>query len=80
MVDQEQQRLSQANSSLDVEPDTSIDGDPAAVIVETADNGDFDPLVVRNKGMSGLSHFLTGSVRNDVSHHAHCALLTVRTT
>ena len=79
VVDQEHKRLSSAHPHLDV--DTRIgDGDPADVIVDTADNGDFDLLVVGNKGMTGLSRFLTGSVPNDVSHHANCALLVVRTT
>jgi nucleotide-binding universal stress UspA family protein len=77
VVDQEQARV----SSTGLEIDTRIDdGDPATVTVDTADSGDFDLLVVGNKGMSGLSRFLTGSVPNVVSHHATCALLIVRTT
>ena len=79
VVDQEQERLAATHPTLDI--DTRIgDGDPADVIVDTADSGDFDLLVVGNKGMKGISRFLTGSVPNDVSHHATCALLIVRTT
>ena len=79
IVEQEQQRLAASHAGLEI--DTRVgDGDPADVIVDTADSGDFDLLVVGNKGMKGISRFLTGSVPNDVSHHASCALLIVRTT
>jgi nucleotide-binding universal stress UspA family protein len=55
-------------------------GDPATVLVETAEAGNFDLLVVGNKGMTGASRFFLGSVPNKVSHHAPVALLIVRTT
>jgi nucleotide-binding universal stress UspA family protein len=56
------------------------DGDPAQVILDEAASGGYDLLVVGNKGMTGASRFLLGSVPNKVSHHAPCALLIVRTT
>lgn len=57
----------------------ALDGDPAQVLVERADAGQFDLLVVGNKGMQGISRFF-GSVPNSVSHGSPCALLIVRTT
>lgn len=57
----------------------ALDGEPAQVLTERADAGDFDLLVVGNKGMTGISRFF-GSVPNSVSHRMPCALLIVRTT
>jgi len=54
-------------------------GDAAQVLLDEAANG-YDLLVVGNRGMTGASRFLLGSVPNKVSHHAPCALLIVRTT
>ena len=56
-----------------------LTGDAASALVEEAEQG-YDLLVVGNKGMTGASRFLIGSVPNKVSHHAPCALLIVRTT
>jgi nucleotide-binding universal stress UspA family protein len=55
-------------------------GDPASVLVDVAEQGGYDLLVVGNKGMTGASRFFLGSVPNKVSHHASVALLIVRTT
>jgi len=35
---------------------------------------------VGNKGMTGARRFLLGSVPNNVSHHAPCSVIVVRTT
>ena len=56
------------------------DGDAAQIIVDEAEQGRYDLLVVGNKGMTGASRFLLGSVPNKISHHTPCALLIVRTT
>lgn len=58
----------------------ALAGDPASVLVEVAEDGDYDLLVVGNKGMTGASRFFLGSVPNKVSHHVTRALLIVRTT
>lgn len=58
----------------------ALAGDPATVLCDTAEAGDFDLLVVGNKGMTGASRFFLGSVPNKVSHHVPCALLIVHTT
>ena len=55
-------------------------GDPSEVILDEAERGGYDLLVVGNKGMTGASRFLTGSVPNKISHHVPIALLIVRTT
>lgn len=55
------------------------EGDPATVLIEQSDKG-YDLLVVGNKGMSGFSRFVTGSVPNKISHNSPCALLIVHTT
>lgn len=53
-------------------------GDPATVLLDEAERG-YD-LLVGNKGMTGAARFLLGSVPNEVSHHAPCALLVVLTS
>ena len=64
-----------------VEVQAKVDqGDPSEVILDEATTGGYDLLVVGNKGMTGASRFLLGSVPNKISHHAPCALLIVRTT
>jgi nucleotide-binding universal stress UspA family protein len=64
-----------------VEIDTVVDGrDAATALVELADAGDYDLLVVGNKGMTGASRFVLGSVPNKVSHHVGRSILIVRTT
>jgi nucleotide-binding universal stress UspA family protein len=45
-----------------------------------ADAGGYDLLVVGNKGMTGASRFLLGSVPNKVSHHVGKSMLIVKTT
>jgi nucleotide-binding universal stress UspA family protein len=55
-------------------------GDPAAAIIGVAEEQRADLIVVGNKGMSGTTRFLLGSVPNKISHHAPCSVLIVRTT
>lgn len=64
-----------------VELDTVVDtGDAAAVILETAQDGEYDLIVVGNKGMGGVARFLLGSVPSKISHHSPCDVLIVHTT
>jgi nucleotide-binding universal stress UspA family protein len=58
----------------------SVPGDPAEVIIELAEDLDADLVVVGNKGMTGITRFLLGSVPSRVAHHAPCSVLIVRTT
>ena len=66
-----------AGAGVEIETATA-EGDAASVLIDRA--GDYGLLVVGNKGMTGASRFLLGSVPNKVSHHAPGALLIVRTT
>lgn len=56
------------------------EGDPADVLLSTAEELLADVVVVGSKGMTSAARFLLGSVPNKVSHHAPCDVLIVRTT
>ncbi len=58
----------------------TIAGDAADKILEVAEDGGYDLIVIGNKGMTGARRFLLGSVPNQVSHHAPCNVLIVKTT
>ncbi len=53
--------------------------DVADTIVKAAEDLGSDLIVVGNRGMSGVSRFVLGSVPNKVSHHCPCSLLIVNT-
>jgi nucleotide-binding universal stress UspA family protein len=55
-------------------------GDAADAILDVAEEQRSDLIVVGNRGMTGAKRFLLGSVPNQVSHHAPCSVLIVRTT
>jgi nucleotide-binding universal stress UspA family protein len=55
-------------------------GDPADAILDVAEETEAGLIVVGNKGMTGASRFLLGSVPDKISHHAPCSVLIVRTT
>jgi nucleotide-binding universal stress UspA family protein len=55
-------------------------GDAADAILDVAEEQKSDLIVVGNKGMTGATRFLLGSVPNKVSHHAPCSVLIVRTS
>jgi nucleotide-binding universal stress UspA family protein len=54
-------------------------GDPAAALIDVAEDTLADVIVVGSKGMTGASRFVLGSVPNKVSHHAPCDVLIVHT-
>jgi nucleotide-binding universal stress UspA family protein len=56
------------------------EGGPADAILDVAESTKADVIVVGNKGMTGARRFLLGSVPNNISHHAPCSVLIVRTT
>lgn len=56
-----------------------VEGDPAVRICQEVENGDYDLVVTGNKGMSGASRFILGSVPNKVSHGASSDVLIVQT-
>jgi nucleotide-binding universal stress UspA family protein len=57
-----------------------VEGDPAEVILGVAEETKADLIVVGNKGMTGARRFILGSVPNNISHHAPCSVIIVRTT
>ncbi len=57
-----------------------VKADPGEAILNVAEETNADLIVVGNKGMTGARRFLLGSVPNNVSHHAPCSVLIVRTT
>jgi nucleotide-binding universal stress UspA family protein len=57
-----------------------VEADPADAILNVAEETRADLIVVGNKGMTGARRYLLGSVPNNVSHHAPCSVMIVRTT
>ncbi|MGA8745215.1 MAG: universal stress protein [Solirubrobacterales bacterium] len=57
-----------------------VEGDPGDAILNVAEESEADLIVVGNKGMTGARRFFLGSVPNNVSHHAPCSVIIVRTT
>jgi nucleotide-binding universal stress UspA family protein len=53
-------------------------GDPAAALLDVAEERRADLIVVGNKGMTGADRFLLGSVPSKVTHHAPCSVLVIR--
>jgi nucleotide-binding universal stress UspA family protein len=74
-------REAERHAAAGVEIDTLVaERDPASALVEVAEEGGYDLIVVGNKGMTGATRFVLGSVPNKVSHHVSRSLLIVRTT
>jgi nucleotide-binding universal stress UspA family protein len=67
------------NEGLEVQTHP-VEGDPAEAVLNVAEETTADLIVVGNKGMTGARRYLLGSVPNNVSHHAPCSVLIVRTT
>jgi nucleotide-binding universal stress UspA family protein len=54
-------------------------GDAADAIIDVAEEQKCDLIMIGNKGMTGATRFLLGSVPNKISHHAPCSVFIVRT-
>lgn len=54
-------------------------GEAADVLIKVAEREDADLIVVGNRGMTGPTRFLLGSVPNKVSHNAPCDVLIIKT-
>ncbi|UCE16586.1 MAG: universal stress protein [Candidatus Bathyarchaeota archaeon] len=62
-----------------VEFNTQLEsGNLAETIIEIAEKGNYDLIVVGSRGLSGVKRFFLGSISDDVSHHAKCSVLIVR--
>jgi nucleotide-binding universal stress UspA family protein len=66
-----------ADAGIAVETDTR-EGDPAAVIIDVAQDRDADLIVIGSRGHTGLRRFLLGSVASKVAHHAPHSVTIVR--
>ncbi len=58
---------------------TVLNGSAAIEIVDHAQKGGYDLIVMGTHGRRGLSHLLMGSVAERVLRTAHCPVLTVKT-
>lgn len=57
---------------------TQTAGDPGRIICDVAKSWNADLIMVGNRGRSGLTEFLLGSVSNYVMHHAMSSVLIVQ--
>lgn len=58
-----------------------VDTDPVSGLLGEATAGQYDLLVMGNKGMTGVTRFFKlGNVPNKVTHNLPCSLLIVKTT
>jgi nucleotide-binding universal stress UspA family protein len=55
-----------------------VEGDPASVIVETAQASGCDLIVMSSHGYSGVTRWVLGSVAERVLHAAPCPVLVIR--
>ena len=53
-------------------------GNPADVICDFAQEGDFEMIVLADKGLGGVKRFLLGSISDKVVHHAKTSVLVVK--
>jgi uncharacterized membrane protein HdeD (DUF308 family)/nucleotide-binding universal stress UspA family protein len=59
--------------------DTRVEkGDPAGVILRTAEEVKCDLIVMGTHGRAGLSHRITGNVADEVAQRAPCPVVTMR--
>jgi nucleotide-binding universal stress UspA family protein len=49
-------------------------------LIRTSETVEADLVVVGNRGMSGVSRFVLGSIPNKVAHHCHRSVLIVNTS
>jgi nucleotide-binding universal stress UspA family protein len=55
-----------------------IKGDPPSDIIDEADNGEYDLVIMCSRGMSASKRFLLGSVTSKVVHHVKTPILVVK--
>jgi len=53
-------------------------GNPAETIIEVAEKGNYELIVVGSRGLGSVKRFFLGSVSDDISHHAKRSVLIVR--
>jgi nucleotide-binding universal stress UspA family protein len=55
-----------------------VEGAPGPAILQAAEAGGFDAIVMGTHGRTGLSHLVLGSVAERVVRYAKCPVLTIR--
>jgi len=55
-----------------------VEGHTVQEIVQTANEDNFDLIVIGARGMSRIREMLLGSVTDGVVHHARCAVLVIK--
>ena len=53
-------------------------GKPAEIIIEEAEKGDFDLIILGDTGRGGLKELFLGSVSNKVAHQARTDVMIVK--
>lgn len=53
-------------------------GRPAPVIIELANDGNFDLVVIGSRGLNPISEMVLGSVSHKVVNHVRCPVLVVK--
>ena len=76
VLDRAANRAAARDADADVR---AVEGNPAEVLLEIAEDEDFALIVVGSVGMSGTSRFRLGNVPHRVSHHASNDVLILRT-
>lgn len=55
-----------------------ISGDPGPAIVEYANGGQFDLVIIGSRGLNVLQEFVLGSVSHKVVKRVHCPVMVVK--
>lgn len=72
-------RVAPALKASGVEPEIVVaEGDPASVILDTAERLGVDLIVMSTHGRSGLGRWVLGSVAEKVVRHCHCKVMMIR--
>ena len=53
-------------------------GEPAAVIIDAAEKGSYDLIVLRDRDRTDVGRFLLGSITDRVVHHAKIAVMVLK--
>ncbi len=55
-----------------------LKGDPAQEIIKMAEEGEYDLIIMGNRGLNAFSRVMIGSVSNKVLHHVNTSVLIVK--
>jgi nucleotide-binding universal stress UspA family protein len=54
------------------------EGDPASAILDEAEKGDYDLVIMKTHTMKERKRFMLGSVTNKVVHHINVPIMIIR--